>query len=521
MLQLHGFYPSLAVNIYAFLILIIHTISVNGQFVVEVLEPARMGMRRSVQRCEATGANFGADIVTFSFGHEAIGCAAHAVPIDACVDVTYPSNITLCESNFALVPRGNCSFSEKAYHVQRAEPEGFKALIVYNSEGKAPIDMAGSKYADLVRIPVLMISYQCMLAINNTYPASQGYTVQVKVSPGYYDLFRYLIPFVVVVGFCFIVLLISLVRKAIRLCRERRRVARKRLSKRNLRKIPTKKFRKGDEPETCAICLDDFIEGEKLRVLPCRHTYHCKCIDPWLTQNRKVCPMCKRRVGAKNSDSESSDEERRPEQPSSSRSTSVTHTYIEDEERTETPILSASTSQVLADVHHSDIGGSREQLVETDDAALTSEREGSDDEMETNTLSQSLKNKLKGFFTKASSRQPTDGSGEVNGAYEGGTTPPADTVSVQTAIFEDVSLEDGSSRAEDDERRRHPAGSHATVTDNVLRDESLSDEETDVGDGRKKRLRTRRERDGDRSRSRDPPSGGDGGFPTSFGNLPV
>ncbi|VDK48478.1 unnamed protein product [Cylicostephanus goldi] len=109
MLQLHDFYPSLAINIYAFIILIIHTVSVNGQFVVEVvslfililvalhndyefkLEPARMGMRRSVQRCEATGANFGADIVTFSFGHEAIGCAAHAIPIDACADVTSSS----------------------------------------------------------------------------------------------------------------------------------------------------------------------------------------------------------------------------------------------------------------------------------------------------------------------------------------------------------------------------------------------------------------------------------------------
>ncbi|EYC40746.1 hypothetical protein Y032_0599g474 [Ancylostoma ceylanicum] len=519
MLRLHDPCSSLAVHLYTFIFLLINVISVNGQFVVEVLEPARMGIRRSVQRCEATGANFGADIVTFSFGHEAIGCATHTDPVEACTDVTYPINITLCDSNFALVPRGNCSFSEKAYHVQRAEPVGFQALIVYNSEGKPPIDMAGSKYADLVRIPVLMISYQCMLAINNTYPASKGYIVQVKVSPGYYDLFRYLIPFVVVVGFCFIVLLISLIFKAIRLCRERRRVARKRLSKRNLRKIPTKKFRKGDEPETCAICLDDFIEGEKLRVLPCRHTYHCKCIDPWLTQNRKVCPMCKRRVGAKNSDSESSDEERRQEQPSSSRSTSIAHTYLEDEERTETPILSASTSQVLADVHHSDIGGSREQLVETDDVALNSERGVTDDEAETNTLSQSLKNKLKGFFTKASSRPPTDGSGEVNGAYEGGNTPPADTVSVQTAIFEDVSLEDG--RGADDERRRHPAGAHATLTDNVLRDESVSDEETDVGDGRKKRLRTRRERDGDRSHSRDPPSEGEGRFPSSFGNLPV
>ncbi|PIO72277.1 PA domain protein [Teladorsagia circumcincta] len=429
MQRFHGTYSSslFYVQRFIFILLTVHGILVKGQYVVEVLEPARLGIRRSVQRCEATGANFGADIVTFSFSHEAIGCAMHPEPLEACTEhVVYPSNATLCASNFALVPRGNCSFSEKAYHVQRAEPTGFQALIIYNSEGKPPIDMAGSKYADAVRIPVLMISYQCMIAINTTYPASQGYIVQIKVTPGYYDLFRYLIPFVVVVGFCFIVLLISLILKAIRLCRERRRVARKRLSKRNLRKIPTKKFRKGDEPETCAICLDDFIEGEKLRVLPCRHT---------------------------------------------------------------------STSQVLADVHHSDIGGSREQLVETDEITLQGERGITDDEAETNTLSQSLKNKLKGFFTKSSSRPPMDGSGEVNDAYEGGSTPPVDTVSVETSIFEDVSLEEG--RVESGERRRHPAGSQAVVTDQVLDDDSLSDEEVDGRDGRTKRLRTRRERDGD------------------------
>lgn len=45
----------------------------------------------------------------------------------------------------------------------------------------------------------------------------------------------------------------------------------RRLSKRNLKKIPMKKYRLGDEPDTCAICLESFIPGEKLRHLPCKH----------------------------------------------------------------------------------------------------------------------------------------------------------------------------------------------------------------------------------------------------------
>ena len=32
------------------------------------------------------------------------------------------------------------------------------------------------------------------------------------------------------------------------------------------------------------------------RILPCRHAYHTKCIDVWLTKNRRVCPVCKRKV---------------------------------------------------------------------------------------------------------------------------------------------------------------------------------------------------------------------------------
>ncbi|KAK7293317.1 hypothetical protein RJT34_16180 [Clitoria ternatea] len=47
------------------------------------------------------------------------------------------------------------------------------------------------------------------------------------------------------------------------------------------------------EPFDCAVCLCEFSEKDKLRLLPmCSHAFHISCIDTWLLSNSS-CPLCR------------------------------------------------------------------------------------------------------------------------------------------------------------------------------------------------------------------------------------
>ncbi|XP_055973747.1 RING finger protein 11-like [Sorex fumeus] len=42
----------------------------------------------------------------------------------------------------------------------------------------------------------------------------------------------------------------------------------------------------------CAICLLDFVDGDRIRALPCKHVFHLDCIGKWLMTSF-TCPCCR------------------------------------------------------------------------------------------------------------------------------------------------------------------------------------------------------------------------------------
>jgi len=233
------------------------------------------------------------------------GRAVPANPVEGCDSIDPAPEDT--EHNlpmFAVIARyGGCNFEQK---VRNAQEANYTAVIIYNINSDKLVPMGGDDNT-LISSVFIGQSDAKLLLERFSYPMNpEVYLLISDDEP--FDINAYLLPFAIVVGICFLVMLFIVVYKC---CQDHRRSRRHRLPKSALKKLPIIKYKAGDPYETCVICLDDFAEGDKLRVLPCDHGYHSKCIDPWLVKNKRICPQCRKRVFDRRPDSsdESADEQ--------------------------------------------------------------------------------------------------------------------------------------------------------------------------------------------------------------------
>ncbi|KYO29941.1 hypothetical protein Y1Q_0005141 [Alligator mississippiensis] len=67
------------------------------------------------------------------------------------------------------------------------------------------------------------------------------------------------------------------------------------LTKADIEHLPSYRFNPEShqsEQTLCVVCFSDFEARQLLRVLPCNHEFHAKCVDKWLKANR-TCPICR------------------------------------------------------------------------------------------------------------------------------------------------------------------------------------------------------------------------------------
>ncbi|XP_073275366.1 receptor homology region, transmembrane domain- and RING domain-containing protein 2-like [Primulina huaijiensis] len=223
-----------------------------------------------------------------------------AEPLDACSPLTNKIGKKMNDTRypFALIIRGVCSFDEK---VRRAQVAGFKAAIIYDNEDGELVAMAGNSAG--VKINAVFVSKASGETLGK-YTGSVD--TEIWISPVYENSawsimaisFISLLAMSAVLATCFFI-------RRHRIRRERPQAPQAPhvrefhgMSRRMVKAMPSLNFTAVSEDyctsSTCAICLEDYTIGEKLRILPCCHKFHAICVDAWLTSWRTFCPVCKR-----------------------------------------------------------------------------------------------------------------------------------------------------------------------------------------------------------------------------------
>lgn len=236
------------------------------------------------------------------------GYLMEAKPANACHPIERPppvGNGSL--GTIVLIRRYDCTFDLKVLHAQQA---GFKAAIVHNVFSDDLVRMA-HVYEDLRRqisIPAVFVSEAAAQDLRVIMCCDKS--AQVLLLPNYPqcpDLDCHPVLAISWVLGRTLALLMStffILRHLGSWLWSRWAYGPATVKEPACRRAQVRTFTRLND--VCAICLDEYQEGEQLKILPCSHTYHCKCIDPWFSQAaQRACPVCKQSVASTEDSSDS------------------------------------------------------------------------------------------------------------------------------------------------------------------------------------------------------------------------
>ncbi|XP_019406241.1 PREDICTED: E3 ubiquitin-protein ligase ZNRF4 [Crocodylus porosus] len=239
------------------------------------------------------------------------GYLMEAVPANACHPIGGPPPSANSSRAFiALIRRYDCPFSVKILHAQKA---GYRAAIIHNVDSEKLVTMVTNveEIRRQIGIPSVFTGESAAKLLRRVLGSEKVARVTLVV-PEYYrnpcwsnnrfsiwdtaqyywDLqFGYCSKHTLLLflrEFCLVlaVIISTLVIVAcMRWCRKNR-------------EIKVHQFKSGEKYDPCVICMAEYEEGDRMKILPCSHAYHGTCIDTWLLTQRqnKTCPICKQLV---------------------------------------------------------------------------------------------------------------------------------------------------------------------------------------------------------------------------------
>ncbi|XP_051822633.1 E3 ubiquitin-protein ligase ZNRF4 [Antechinus flavipes] len=275
--------------------------------------PAGRALVRAVSDSRASSVDFSDAPALFGAPLSEDGVRGYLIearPPNACqpIEGPVPSNHSL--GSIALVRRFDCTFDLKVLHAQQA---GYQAVIVYNVHSNDLVNMV-HVYDDIrqqIEIPSVFVGEATSRDLRVILCGHKDAHVLLLPNHRHYSELdcHPVLSISWVLGRVVTLLMSTLLiirrvwlywwRWRERGCAVAKTPVRKKM---HLRAFTC-------HNDVCAICLDEYEEGDQLKVLPCTHIYHCKCIDPWFSQAlRRTCPICKQPVARAEEGSDSNPE---------------------------------------------------------------------------------------------------------------------------------------------------------------------------------------------------------------------